>query len=89
MAKYDGKYLCHNCMHKTSSSRIMQSACTMGKPKYTLEKALNRIYSVKTYAGKNHISSMIGVSNVLAGRKVKLILVEEKRREPRRRRIKR
>jgi hypothetical protein len=102
MAKYNNKYLCHNCMHKTDSSRIMQSACSIGKPIYTLEKALNKVYPIKTYLHRDtQISSMIGVSNILAGRKVKLILVDEepkirvshsfknKRRKTIRRRIKR
>jgi hypothetical protein len=89
-------------MHKTDSSRIMQSACSIGKPIYTLEKALNKVYPIKTYLHRDtQISSMIGVSNILAGRKVKLILVDEepkirvshsfknKRRKTIRRRIKR
>jgi hypothetical protein len=81
MSFIEGKYLCYKCRQKTDSFKKMYSSSQLGKPAHTLEQALNRIYEVKTYnKNKNESNprSLISVPNVLANKKVRLILVDDK-----------
>jgi len=77
MICFKGKYLCGQCKSKTESALRQLSACQIGKPYYTLEEALNKVYNVYTYfSEKKGRSCQIGLPSILSGKKVKLVLVE-------------
>lgn len=76
---YKGKYLCSKCRRKTKGCKIQQSLVELGHPRISLEQALNKIYKVKFYVSSKNTKSaaVISVPRILAGRYVKLVLVEK------------
>lgn len=83
--KYKGEYLCTSCMSKLPSARETRSIEGLlrgntGRPTTKLDKALNKIYTVRSYMKKDGvgINCSIGLPSVFAGKKVKISIVEEK-----------
>ena len=81
---YKGKYLCGSCRMQLIHQQ--QSAMEIGKIQ-SLDKALSKIYKVRTYTsnkGKPLLYCLISVPTILMGKKVKLSLMlesEEKENE--------
>ena len=67
-----GKFLCHNCRRKTPTSRIQESAVSIGRGYITLDEALNRVYEIKRY---NNSNGSITFPSCLAEKFVMLTLV--------------
>ena len=73
----EGKYLCWDCYRKKG---ILSTSSRM--PKISLKKALNRVYEVKAYKGKNgNLNVQLPVPQILIGHKLKIILYDERRKE--------
>ncbi len=69
-----GKNLCTACKRKTPSSRLLRSASTIRVPLFSKERALNKIYEVKTYhRGEGKYYCLINLPIILSGCKLKLI----------------
>lgn len=79
MALFHGKLLCNNCRITTLPTLSLRSASTKGKPSITLEQALSRTYLPNIYDTKRgSISCSLNIPHVLAGKKLKLVLADEK-----------
>lgn len=66
IVQFKGKFLCSDCKPRINVSH-----------RRTIEQALNKVYGVRGYMAKNgSVSAVINVPSVMAGRKVKLVLVK-------------
>lgn len=67
------KQLCKKCRQQTYTSRVQQSASTMGKGKVSIEDALNRVYEFRVYGSACQVCFPI----CLREKKFKIVLVED------------
>lgn len=81
VVRHKSKFLCFTCRQKLPSTRLQKSISQSLNPdaRKTLKEALNRVYEVKPYVSKKGklIAGGISPPQILIGRKVKFVLVDE------------